>query len=272
MATLLWQRDLTSSLSDAKTTLSSWDNCMSKAYCKWPTIAGIILGSLIVLSLAICLVRCMCCGAECCCGCLSCLNCCNCGRRSKGYQQPPVQYQQPPYQQQYQSQLPPIYNNPPAQYAQFDASGTKGGHQIHEDSLPIMPSWDNAISRKVEDTTHPGELDDVEMEKLDQQGTQQAPMLSQTATQLQNSPYRTLSGAGGAEPEAMGMQNSYGYDADRPYQDYGHQQTGYTNPTYSQPTYPTPYGATTSTVYEPSMAYGQQSQAHYAASVAPHRA
>ncbi|KAK4990998.1 hypothetical protein LTR66_006650 [Elasticomyces elasticus] len=238
MATLLWQRDLTSSLSDAKTTLSSWDNCMSKAYCKWPTIAGIILGSLIVLSLAICL-------------------------------QPPVQYQQPPYQQQYQSQLPPIYNNPPAQYAQFDASGTKGGHQIHEDSLPIMPSWDNAISRKVEDTTHPGELDDVEMEKLDQQGTQQAPMLSQTATQLQNSPYRTLSGAGGAEPEAMGMQNSYGYDADRPYQDYGHQQTGYTNPTYSQPTYPTPYGATTSTVYEPSMAYGQQSQAHYAASVAP---
>ncbi|KAK4983100.1 hypothetical protein LTR66_008957 [Elasticomyces elasticus] len=165
--------------------------------------------------------------------------------------------------------MPPIYNNPPAQYAQFDASGTKGGHQIHEDSLPAMPSWDNAISHKVEDTTHPSELDDVEMEKLDQQGAQQAPMLPQTATQLQSSPYQTLPGAGGANPEAVGMQNSYGYDAHPSYQDYSHQQTGYTNSTYSQPTYPTPYGATTSTVYEPSMAYGQQSQAHYAASVAP---
>lgn len=34
MATLLWQRDVASTVDGVKTAFSSWDNCMSKAYCK----------------------------------------------------------------------------------------------------------------------------------------------------------------------------------------------------------------------------------------------
>lgn len=33
-ASVLWGRDVSSDFNNAKTTLSSWDNCMSKAYCK----------------------------------------------------------------------------------------------------------------------------------------------------------------------------------------------------------------------------------------------
>ena len=55
---------------------------------------------------------------------------------------------------------PPPYNEPP-RFAQFDAPS---GKKINEDSLPAMPSWDNARTAKVE---QPGE--DVEMGKLDPQ-------------------------------------------------------------------------------------------------------
>ncbi|OCK89973.1 uncharacterized protein K441DRAFT_581554, partial [Cenococcum geophilum 1.58] len=65
MATLLWRRDIASSTGDIKSTFSSWDKCMAKAYCKWPVIAVIIIGSCIVLSILFCLFRCICCGAEC---------------------------------------------------------------------------------------------------------------------------------------------------------------------------------------------------------------
>ena len=149
---------------------------MSKTYCKWPVIAAIIIGSLIVLSLLYCLARCVCCGAECCCGCLSCCNaCCPSGSRNKnsGYQQPPGPPPQPygPYGQ-YQSPVPPAYNpgfayNHGPQTATFDAPSKS----MNEDALPAMPSWDNARSRRVEQEHLPqyegGEGDIVEMDKFD---------------------------------------------------------------------------------------------------------
>lgn len=198
MATLLWHhpspRDLASEASSVRATFSSWDSCMSQAYCKWPVIAAIILGSLIALSIIWCCARCLCCGAECCCGCLSCFNrCCPSprggrGKNTEGYQPPSGA----PY-----SQGPPMYYGAggaggyaPAQTATFAAS-SKGGNRYNEDALPAMPSWNAAQSRRVEDEDD--ETDDMEMEKLEQQQQsllyrQQAQQQNQASSRYYNSP------------------------------------------------------------------------------------
>ncbi|KAK3080087.1 hypothetical protein LTS18_003166 [Coniosporium uncinatum] len=139
-------------IADAGNTLSSWDNCMAKAYCKWPVIVAIIVGGLIILSLVLCLVRCCCCGLECCCGCFACCNACCPGPRSKKrdkyHDSPPQPYyphsgQPNPYNQQYRSPTSPQYGSSKPQFATFDA-------HPNEDALPAMPSWDNAASKKVQ--------------------------------------------------------------------------------------------------------------------------
>ncbi|MCJ1273207.1 hypothetical protein MMC21_000996 [Puttea exsequens] len=56
---------------------------------------------------------------------------------------------------------PPPYGEP-ARFAQFDAPT---GKKVTADSLPAMPSWDHAQTRKVEEHS-----DDVEMGKLDPPG------------------------------------------------------------------------------------------------------
>jgi len=80
MAFYLLSRDLVSDVKSAPDTFTSWDKCMQKAYCKWPAIVGIVIGSLIVLSLLWCFARCLCCGAECC---ACCLRCCPCGGKDR---------------------------------------------------------------------------------------------------------------------------------------------------------------------------------------------
>ena len=52
---------------------------------------------------------------------------------------------------------PPPYGEPP-RFAQFDVGSR--GKPVHEDSLPAMPSWENAQHKHVED-------DDVEMSHLE---------------------------------------------------------------------------------------------------------
>ncbi|KAK4508179.1 hypothetical protein PRZ48_001917 [Zasmidium cellare] len=169
MATLHWQRDIGSDIAGVKNTFSGWDQCMAKAYCKWPVIIGIIIGSLIVLSIVWCIARCLCCGAECCCGCLSCCNaCCPSPRGSKnhgGYQQAPPTPS--PFYNQYQPPPGPVYasgaiggyrSGNVAQTATFDTPSKNG--RYNEDALPAMPSWDTAASRREEV---------MEMEKLNQQ-------------------------------------------------------------------------------------------------------
>lgn len=191
-----------------------------------------------------------------CCGCLSCMSCCtSCCRsghhRNRGYSQPAPAPPMQPYQQ-YQSAPPPMYGAPPAQYARFDApSQAKSGHKYNEDSLPAMPSWDNAPTTRQLD-------EDLEMEKMPYASAQAAPMLPKT--------YR----AGGAGTHAgdLGMMGGpqyqqptqHGYGQSSPYgmsqaaNPYTDAHTGYGQP---QQTY-NPYGYN-----------GQRQSAGYEPSVAP---
>ncbi|KAH7116806.1 hypothetical protein B0J11DRAFT_571302, partial [Dendryphion nanum] len=66
-------------LDEAKDTLSSWDKCMAKSYCKWPVIVVIIVGVLFTVSMIFCIYKCGKC-ATCCC----CCNCCSCCAPSGG--------------------------------------------------------------------------------------------------------------------------------------------------------------------------------------------
>lgn len=167
--------DVSDRVAGVQNTFSSWDNCMSKTYCKWPVIVAIIIASLIAFSFIWCIARCLCCGMQCCCGCLSCCNAC-CpsprGRREKkGYQQaPPIPYQY--------AQPPPMQNpylvsggaagygggsrKDVAQTATFDAPSSQKVY--NEDALPAMPSWQNASSRRIEQLE-----EDVELDKMDNQ-------------------------------------------------------------------------------------------------------
>lgn len=62
------------------------------------------------------------------------------------------------------SPAPPVYDTP--QFATFEASS---GGKVNEDSLPEMPSWENAKTRRVEDTT--AHQQDVELGELDATGS-----------------------------------------------------------------------------------------------------
>lgn len=171
-------------LKQAPETFSDWDKCMAKDYCKyvarlvyspvlctdstrWPVIVGIIIGSLIVLSIIACVINCLCCGIQCCKCCACCSCCCPSPRRRPDrtkhlddpeyYQPPPPPpgntYRPPPG--------PPAYRG--AQVARFDNSSSSGTTPVNEDALPEMPSWSNARTRRVEDDS---QQEDMEMEPL----------------------------------------------------------------------------------------------------------
>ncbi|KAJ9139092.1 Fibroin-3 related protein [Pleurostoma richardsiae] len=154
--------DAQDKITDVKTAFSSWDNCMKASFCKWPVIAVIVIGGLIILSVVYCISRCLCCGLSCCCECCQCLkccgDCCGCcdpprGKRHKYLDEPYI-----PPNQGYRAEAPmtagaiaptraPVATAAavePPQYAEFDVS-KKGG----EDALPEMPSWEGAGSKKV---------------------------------------------------------------------------------------------------------------------------
>ncbi|KAK4240965.1 hypothetical protein C8A03DRAFT_41593 [Achaetomium macrosporum] len=156
------RRDLAGQITDVKTAFSSWDNCMQVTYCKWPVIAVIIIGGLIIFSVIWCIIRCACCGLSCCCSCFSCLkccgNCCGCcdpprGSRRKYLDEPYI----PPHHGQGYKPQEPMHTGfgaatiPTAskgqdfpQYAEFDVGGKK-----NDDALPEMPSWEGAERKKV---------------------------------------------------------------------------------------------------------------------------
>jgi hypothetical protein len=131
---------------------------------RWPVIAGIVIGSLIILSVVICVARCICCGAECVCCCFKCCSgCCGSGRRDKGHQQlgsvPPTPYGGgygggggglPFHNQQYRSAPAPVYQNNNMGGGNSYAQTATFEGKVHEDSLPAMPSWENAQERRVE--------------------------------------------------------------------------------------------------------------------------
>lgn len=89
--------------------------------------------------------------------CVKCITCCGCcgacgkkGSRSSKKDYTPM----PPTPQPYQGYQPPqtimVYPQGP-QTASFDQPSKS--MKVQEDSLPHMPSWDNAVTKRVEDTS-----------------------------------------------------------------------------------------------------------------------
>ncbi|KAL7792942.1 hypothetical protein V8C37DRAFT_115257 [Trichoderma ceciliae] len=152
-------------ISEIKQAFSSWDSCMAHAYCKWPVIALIVVGGLILFSLLICIVRCACLGMSCCCTCCYCLKCCgNCCGCCDAPGGKPHKHLDEPYNPQqsgyggYRQEAPmaanvpapatmPVFTPPashgPPQYAEFDVS------KHDADALPAMPSWETANSKQI---------------------------------------------------------------------------------------------------------------------------
>ncbi|KAI4716843.1 hypothetical protein E4T48_06971 [Aureobasidium sp. EXF-10727] len=202
-----YMRDIGSEVSDVKNTFSGWDQCMAKAYCKWPVIIGIIVGAVIAISVIWCLVRCLCCGLECCCSCFSCFSCCTscCSHshhRQNGYSQPaPPQFAAPQYTQ-YQPAAAPVYRaqqqHQTPQYAHFDAPS--GNKQFNEDALPAMPSWNTSR------TLRQHEPSDMEMGSIQAS----APMLPKSpSAQVNEYPYQANAGKYG--DVAASHKDQYGY-------------------------------------------------------------
>ncbi|KAH8197940.1 hypothetical protein TruAng_007890 [Truncatella angustata] len=219
------KRDTTSTTSniegkitDVKTAFSSWDNCMQATFCKWPVIAVIIVGGLIIFSIVWCIIRCACCGVSCCCECCYCLKCCGscCGMcdspKKKKYLDEP--YVPPHHDQGYRSEAPmtaahavpastydkPIAKPEPPQYAEFETSKKGGG-----DELPAMPSWEGGNSKKV------AIEDAVELEQLKKPETaQNAPLMGPGAMSLPASP-NPGSQMRGNSPYGAPSQNTSGY-------------------------------------------------------------
>jgi len=204
-------------------TVETTTNCSPR----WPAIIGIIIASLLVLSVLFCVVRIVCFGAECCFCCMSCCSCCgSCcarsGRRSdrspkdQGYAQQP---QFPPYSQ-YQTAPPPMYapmQPAAAHYAHFDAPSGQKSAPVHEDALPAMPSWDTAASRRIEEP-----VDDLEMEKLNHTDAAAQPML-----QKNSSPYDRQSVAASPYEAQSPYSHQYGNTTTRT-AGYGQAGSGYT--------------------------------------------
>lgn len=260
-------------------TFSSWDNCMSKAYCKWPAIIGIIIASVVVISILVCCARCLCCGLSCCCDCFGCFR--GRGRKRTKYADAPSAFHPAPYQGYQPANNPHGYQ--PPQYAQFDVSrpGNAPGGKIHEDSLPAMPSWETASSRKVLEESYDN---DVEMGKLD---PQKEPMIAHQApaptadypelgSHRDDLPYQQHDTASAGD-----LGNPYGHNSPTYGGAYSHSSPAATRQYYSPDDigrHPAPpaqqsqsaYAPSESTRYEPSSVYGAQemgtayhTQSHY---------
>lgn len=161
---LLRPRTITEQVSTVKTTFSSWDNCMTQVYCKWPVIIALVIAGLIVLSVVTCIVRCLCLGYSCCCACFRCLSCCACcGGCCDGKRERPMKYMDAPttsYNTQgYQAPAPMMRGAREApQFATFESpSRSQNNSSVSEDALPAMPSWNTAAKKHV--------LEEVEEEK-----------------------------------------------------------------------------------------------------------
>lgn len=167
---------------------------------RWPVIVGIVVGTLIILSVVVCVARCICCGAECaicCCKCCTC--CCGSGGRS-GHQRvksdpapsyprygaaaAPSPYASNPYaqahaaappaplNQQYHSHVAPAFTPRAKEAPQFATFATPS-KPVNEDALPVMPTWDDARDKhiEVEEPVVPPKRGDVELDRLNHNGS-----------------------------------------------------------------------------------------------------
>ncbi|TFB05741.1 hypothetical protein CCMA1212_001749 [Trichoderma ghanense] len=236
--------DAGNKVSEIKQTFSSWDGCMSHLYCKWPAIAIMVVGGLILISIIVCIVRCTCLGMSCCCSCCYCLkccgNCCGCcdtpGGKSRKHLDEPYNAPQSGYGG-YRQEAPMAVNVPapapvpafapaashgPPQYAEFDVS------KQDADALPAMPSWESANSKKIV-LEEEVEMDDLppKKEPAPQQNQamnspryggpqQQRGPQQQQGPMARNDPYNRQ------QNNSPGFNNSYGQQPANPYG--GHDQ------------------------------------------------
>ncbi|KAG8629514.1 hypothetical protein KVT40_003379 [Elsinoe batatas] len=189
---------------------SGWDSCMARAYCKWPVIVGIVIGSLIVLSVLYCVVQILCCGAQCCfcfASIAKCL-CCGCcrGSGSSTSRPPRDQYVSPlahgnPYGTQKSGYVNPAqFESGFGQHARGPSNSNAGVYsggvgyagqgqyrsqpppkyatatfdepsRTNGDTLPAMPSWGEARSTRVLKESSPQRPGDVEMGRLNSEGS-----------------------------------------------------------------------------------------------------
>jgi len=160
---------------------------------KWPVIVGIILGSILALSIVWCVLKCICGGiADCCCGCCDC--CSSRKNNNHAYQPPPPPPQYPMHNQYYGPQQPmysaaPMYA-PSPMYAppqMSGAAGYRGASTSHY--APQSPEYNNAKSPAFNEDALPAfptqaserqvPYDDVEMGHLQSpQAAQQQGLLS----------------------------------------------------------------------------------------------
>ncbi|KAI0009773.1 hypothetical protein F4779DRAFT_580666 [Xylariaceae sp. FL0662B] len=230
------------SIKDAKTAFSSWDNCMQASICKWPAIALIIVGSLIILSIVWCIVRCCCCGLSCCCQCFACLKCCgNClgccdPPRKKGHKYLDEPYIPPHHEHSlgYRPQAPmtPGYSSKPAvpQYAEFPSSDKKDA-----DSLPAMPSWEDAGSKKVLVEEESVELEPLKKPESTQNASLNAANIPQSTipnSPINRSPNRSPYGQPGGQVGPNGYMAAKRAETDP----YGKGYNSYDNSGYGQTT------------------------------------
>ncbi|RDW93739.1 uncharacterized protein DSM5745_01061 [Aspergillus mulundensis] len=140
---------------------------------------------------------------------------------------------QPGFQQQgYQTtQSLPTYRG--AQVARFDAPTSPGISKMNEDALPAMPSWDHAVTRRVEDTSPHSES--VEMEPLSP--------VTRPPHRTPSAPRSNTPGYRGPPPIRTAVQNDYypdshahGYNDQNPYdyhaQSVAHGQSPYDHSPY----------------------------------------
>ena len=168
------------------------------------------------------------------------------GRKRSKYADEPGTYQNS--HSGYQpSPAPPVYDAP--KYAQFDTPS--GGSKPSDDALPHMPSWENATTRKVEDTS----TQELEMNRLDpstgqnvaaigrpgRSGYHEVPSQPSSPRFPQNQGYRGreptnphFNSAHEVDPATIGVARS-GYDHNPPYQDHRPNQAPYSRSQSSLP-------------------------------------
>lgn len=137
---------------------------------------------------------------------------------------PPPYYQSPPpFSQPYQSPyVPPVFRGP--QVAQFDSPARSTAHtpphEVNEDALPAMPTWNESVTRRVEDTSDPHH-DDMELAPLSTGSVPPPP----AGSRIGRSGY-------------MEVPTSSGPDGPSPY--YGHSDYAYADHPYGPASSPPP--------------------------------
>lgn len=217
---------------------------------RWPVIAIIVVGGLIIFSIVWCLARCLCCGLSCCCSCFKCFkccgNCCGCcdapGERKHKYLD--ESYADPHNQNGYKSQAPmfapsvhPVSHNnigpaaatasSPPQYAEFDVSRKRDSN-----ALPAMPTWESSNAKR------------ISMEEIVELEPMKKPQASQSALSVNTGPQDPLM-QGRQNTQPSPVNGGYGVQPGQPLDPYspgGQPYDTYNDNGYGQPQGNSPYG------------------------------